>query len=167
MNARGNIDRSSNSPVLREIKDTINEVKYGCLWLLVEGFIEVMNGLGMTLEARGEICMCLRAALLCEQFCQARMEVPSYLSSPTSWNHLLCLSVFSSSEVLGKIATFRSKLPTAACLSREDKRGNCEANLLQLVFGITDTTAKSFTASFARWGVTFERGLKILALWVR
>ena len=106
---------STNSPVQQEIKDTINEVKYGCLWFLAEGFIEVMNGLGVTLE-EGEICMCLRAALLCEQFCQARMEVPSYLSSPTSWDRLFCLSVFSSSEVLGKITTIRSKLPTEALL---------------------------------------------------
>ena len=41
-----------------------------------------------------------------------------------------CLSVFSSSEVLGKITSIRSKLPTAACWSREEKRGNYEANLL-------------------------------------
>ena len=46
-----------------------------------------------------------------------------------------CLSVFwfrvfSSIEVFGKITSIRSKLPTAACWSREEKRGNCEANLL-------------------------------------
>ena len=70
---------SNNSPVQQEIKDTINEVKYGCLCLLVEGFTKVMNGLGVTLE-EDEICMCLRAALLCDP----RMEVPSYPSSPTS-----------------------------------------------------------------------------------
>ena len=45
---------------------------------------------------------------------------------------LFCLSVFSSSEVLGKIISIRSKLPTAACWSLEEKRGNCEANLLYL-----------------------------------
>ena len=43
---------------------------------------------------------------------------------------LFCLRVFSSSEVLGKITSTRSKLPTAACWSREEKRGNCEASLL-------------------------------------
>ena len=32
--------------------------------------------------------------------------------------------VFSSSEVLGKITSIRSKLPTAACWPREEKRGN-------------------------------------------
>ena len=35
-------------------------------------------------------------------------------------------------EVLGKITSIRSKLPTAAYWSRERKRGNCEANLLYL-----------------------------------
>ena len=60
----------------------------------------------------------------------------------------VCLSVFSSSEVLAKIISIRSKLPTAACWSREKKRGNCEANLLyaESDFGTTD---KSFTVFFA------------------
>ena len=61
---------SKNSPTQLErleIKDTINEVKYGCLSLLVEVFMKVMNGLVITLE-EDEIFMCL-AVLLCEQFC--------------------------------------------------------------------------------------------------
>ena len=33
--------------------------------------------------------------------------------------------IFSSSEVLGKITSIRSKLPTAACWPGEEKRGNC------------------------------------------
>ena len=37
------------------------------------------------------------------------------------------LSVFSSSEVLAKITSIRSKLPTAACWSWEEKRGNALA----------------------------------------
>ena len=41
-----------------------------------------------------------------------------------------CLDVFSSSEDLGKITSIQSKLPTAACWSRKEKRGNSEANLL-------------------------------------
>ena len=49
-----------------------------------------------------------------------------------------CFSVFSSSEVLGKISSIRSKLPTAACWSREKKRGNCEANLLSLFYVESD-----------------------------
>ena len=40
----------SNSPTQLEIKDKINEVKYGCLKLLVEVFMKVMNGLVITLE---------------------------------------------------------------------------------------------------------------------
>ena len=39
--------------------------------------------------------------------------------------NIFCFSVFSSSEVLGKITSIRSKLPTAACWSREEKRGTC------------------------------------------
>ena len=73
------------------------------------------------------------------------------------------LSVFSSSEVLGKITSIRSKLPTAACWSREEKRGNYEANLLYVesVFSTTDTRDKSFTVVFARWGVKFDGQVKI------
>ena len=43
--------------------------------------------------------------------------------------------------MLAKITSIRSKLPTAACLSREKKRGNCEAKLLDVEsdFGTTDT----------------------------
>ena len=46
-----------------------------------------------------------------------------YQSSPTSWDHFFCLGVFTSSEVLSKITSIRSKLvlPTAACWSREEK----------------------------------------------
>ena len=42
------ISRKSSAQL--EIKDTIHEVKYGCLLLLVEVFIEAMNGLVMTLD---------------------------------------------------------------------------------------------------------------------
>ena len=96
-------------------------------------FIKVMSGLMMTLE-EDEIFMCL-AALLCEPFCRsengsAKISIKSYSS------------VFSSSEVLGKNTSIRSKLPTAACWSREVKRGRCEANLLYVEsdFGTTHTT---------------------------
>ena len=78
---------------------------------------------------RLEIFVCL-AVLLCEQFCQfvkggAKISIKSYFMR----SFFFCLSVFSS-EVLGKITSIGSKLPTAACWSREEKRGNCEANLL-------------------------------------
>ena len=74
--------------------------------------------------------MCL-AVLLCEQFCRftnedAKISIKSYFMR----SFFFCLSVFSSSEVLGKITSSWSKLPTAAFWSREEKRGNCEANLL-------------------------------------
>ena len=41
---------------------------------------------------------------------------------------IIFFTVFSSSEVLDKITSIRSKLPTAACWYRGEKRGNCEAN---------------------------------------
>ena len=79
----------------------------------MEVFIKVMNGLVMTLE-EDEIFMCL-AVLLCELFCRfanegAKISIKSYFM-----RSFFCLSVFSSSEVLGKITSIRSKLPTAAC----------------------------------------------------
>ena len=95
--------------------------------------------------------MCL-AAQLCEQFCRfanegAKISIKSYFM-----RSFFFLSVFSSSQVLAKITSVRSKLLTAACWSREEKRGNCKANLLYVGsdFGTTDTTDKSFTAFFAR-----------------
>lgn len=65
-------------------------------------------------RGRQEIFMCL-AVLLCEQFCRfayggAKISIKSYFM-----RSFFCLSVFSSSEVLGKITSIRSKLPTAAC----------------------------------------------------
>ena len=81
--------------------------------------MNVMNGLVMTLE-EDEFFMCL-AALLCEQFCRfanegAKISIKSYFM-----RSFFFLSVFSSGEVLAKITSIRSKLPTAACLSREKK----------------------------------------------
>ena len=67
--------------------------------------------------------MCL-ASLLCEQF---------YLFSNGDIEQVLLHEIFfffflsSSSEVLGKITSIRSKLPTTACWPREEKSGNCEA----------------------------------------
>ena len=57
------------------------------------------------------------------------------------------LSVTKSSLlVLRKNASIRSKLPTAACWSREEKRGKCEANMLY-VKSDCGTTDKTFTES--------------------
>ena len=61
-------------------------------------------------------------------YADSQMEVPRYRSSPTSWDDVF-FSVYSAA-VLGKNASIRSKLPTAACWSREEKRRRCEANLL-------------------------------------
>ena len=65
---------------------------------------------------------------------------------------------FLSSELLDKNASIRSKLPTAACWSREIT-GKFEANLLYVEsesdFGAT--AGKSFTVFFARGGVEFDR----------
>ena len=59
VNARGNVINQFRG--FEEIKDTINKVKYGCLQLIVEEFIKVMNGLVMTLEEDKRF---LQAALL-------------------------------------------------------------------------------------------------------
>ena len=66
-----------------EIKDTINEVKYGCLQLLVEVFMKVVNGLVMTLEEDKRF-LCVWLLYYVSNFADSRMEVPRYRSSPTS-----------------------------------------------------------------------------------
>ena len=74
-----------------------------------------MNGLVMTLEEdKRFLCVWL---LLCEQFCRFANEGAKILIQVL----LHEISVFSSSEVLAKITSIRSKLPTAACWSREKK----------------------------------------------
>ena len=127
--------------------------------------MKVMNDLIMTSEEE-EIFTCL-AALLCEQFCRfanvgAKISIKSYFM-----RSFFFLSVCSSSEVLAKITSIRSKLPPAACWYREKKkRGNCEANLLYVEsdFGITDTTDKSFTALVVRpLSVNLDPRVKISA----
>ena len=90
--------------------------------------MKVMNGLVTTLEEDKKRFLSL-AVLLCEQFCRfanggAKISIKSYFM-----RSFFCLSVFSSSEVLAKITSIRSKLQTAACWSREEMRGNCETNL--------------------------------------
>ena len=75
----------------------------------VSKFMKVMNGLVMTNEEDKRFLCVWRS-----------FEFFFYVA----------LSVFSSSEVLAKITSIWSKLLTVACWSREEKRGNCEANLL-------------------------------------
>ena len=99
---------SSNSTAQLEINDTINEVKYGCIYLLVEVFMKVMNGLMMTLEEdNGSLCL---AVLLFQQFYRfanggSKISIKSYFT-----RSFFFLSVFSSSEVLAKIYFHSSKL---------------------------------------------------------
>ena len=77
--------------------------------------------------------LCL-AVLLCEQCCRFANGGAKISGDQVRLHEIIffCLSVFefSNSEVLGKITSIRSKLPSAACWSREEKRGDCEAKLL-------------------------------------
>ena len=85
-------------------------------------FMKVMNGLVITLDEDKRFMRL--AVLLREQFCRfgnggAKISIKSVVLHEIIF---FCLSVFSSSEVLGKITFIRSKLPTAAFWSREEKR---------------------------------------------
>ena len=122
-------------------------------------FIKVMNGLVMTLE-EDERFLCVWLLYYVSNFADWRREMLRYRSRPTSLDRFI-LSVFSSTEVLGKSA---SKLPTAACWSQEEKRGKCEANLLYVESDFKD---KSFTVFFARPGTKFDRRVKISARCVK
>ena len=125
MNAHGSIDRfraiaEYSCPTLLEIKDMINEVKYRCLYLLVEVFINVMNGLVMTLEEDKRF-LCVWLLYYVSSFCRftnggAKILIKSYFMEI-----IFFFSAFSSSEVLGKNASIWSKLLTAACWSQEKR----------------------------------------------
>ena len=129
--------------------------------------MKVMNGLVVTLEEDKRF-LCVWLLYYVGQFCQfanegAKISIKSYFMKS------FFFIVFSSSEVLAKIASVQSKLPTAACWSRQKKRGNCEVNLfyVESSFGTTDTTDKSFTVFFAHWGIKFYCQVKISARWVK
>ena len=64
-----------------------------------------------------------------------------------------------SCELLDQNAFIRSKLPTAACWSREITEENFEANLpyVESESDFGATAGKSFTVFFARGGVGFDR----------
>ena len=100
-----------------------------------------MNGLVITLK-KGKRFLCVWLLYYVSNFADSRMKVPRY--QVLLHEIIFFLSVFSSSEVLAKLTSIRSKMPTAACWSGEKKRGNCEANLLYVEsdFGTTD---KSFS----------------------
>ena len=85
--------------------------------------MKVMNGLMITLgEDKRFLCVWL--------FYYVSNNGCAKIKSYFMRSLFFCLSVFSSSEELGKITSIQSKLPTAACWSWEEKRGNCEAYLL-------------------------------------
>ena len=91
--------------------------------LLVEIFMKVMNGLVMTLEEdKGFLCVWL---FYC-RFAGGGAKISIMCDFKRSF---FFVSVYSAA-VLGKITSIRSKLPTAAYCYREEKKGNCEANLL-------------------------------------
>ena len=82
-------------------------------------------------------------------FADSRLKVPIYRSSQSYF----CLSVFSSSKVnIGKITSIRSKLPTAACWSREKKRDETvkPTYFTSKATSVPDITDKSFTVFFVR-----------------
>ena len=86
----------------------------------------------------------------------SRMEVPR--SSPSWWDHFIPRRVFSSREVLGKNASIVSKLPTADCWSRKEKKGRCFMLYVESNFSTTD---KSLTVFFTCWGIEFDHQVKI------
>ena len=87
--------------------------------------MKVMNGLVITLEEDKRF-LCVWLFYCVSNYGGAKISIDQVLLHEI----IFFLSVFSSREVLGKITSIRSKLPTAACWSREEKRENCEANLL-------------------------------------
>ena len=66
-------------------------------------------------RGRQEMFMCLAALFMRAGFADSRMKVPRYRSESYFMRSFFLLSVFSSSEVLAKITSIRSKLTTAAC----------------------------------------------------
>ena len=95
-----------------------------------------------------------------ERFCRYAIE-GAKISIKSYFMRSFFFSVFSSSEVLAKITSIRSKLPTAACSqwSRGKKR---EETVKPTYFtskatSVPDITDKSFTVFFVRWGVKFDR----------
>ena len=136
---------SSNSPAQLEIMQ--GHDKRGEMWMSL--ITCVMNGLVITLE-QDEIFMCL-AVLVCEQFCRlanggAKISIKSYFIRSFFF---FCLSVFSSSEVLGRITSIRSKRLVKK--REETVKPTCFSLLyVESDFGTTDTTDKSFIVFFAR-----------------
>ena len=105
VNARGNIDR------FRASRNQGHD-KRGEIWMSLITCGSIHEGhewFSHYSRGRQEIFMCL-AVLLCEQFCRfanggAKISIKSY----RFMRSFFCLSVFSSSEVLGKITFIHSE----------------------------------------------------------
>ena len=104
--------------------------------------MKVMNGLVMTLE-KDKRFLCVWPLNYVSSFTDSRMKVPRdgwctiYRAPAQDIDQVLLHRIIFCSQciqqqwsVSQKITSIRSKLPTAVCLSRGKKRGNCEANLL-------------------------------------
>ena len=78
--------------------------------------MKVMNSLVITLK-ENKVVLCIWLFYYVSNFADSRTEMPRYRSSQSYFmrSFFFCLSVFSSSEVLGKITSIGSKQPTAAC----------------------------------------------------
>ena len=115
-------------------------------------------------DSRGkqEIFMCL-AALLCEQFCRFARNGSRCQDIDQVLLHEI---IFSSSEVLGKNAFIRSKLPTTACWFREGKKGKPTC-FMSKATSVPQTNHSQTVLSvfFPRWGVKFGHRVKISARW--
>jgi len=110
INARGNIDR-----FVQASRSARNQGHYKRMSLTACGSIHhVYERFSDDSRGRQEIFMCL-AALLCEQFLPIREWRCQDIDQVLLHGDHFFLSAFSSSEVFGKNASIRSKLPTAAC----------------------------------------------------
>ena len=97
-------------------------------------------------RGRQEIYLCL-AVLLCEQYILPIRQWRSQDIDQVLLHEIIFfLRVFSISEVLSKITSIRSKLPTAPCWKRKET-GKPTWFMSKAT---TDTTSKSFTVFFAR-----------------
>ena len=98
VNARESIDRFRAIVPLssKSGKDTINEVKNGCLLLLVEVFMKVMNGLVMTLE-EGMRFLCVWLLYYVSNFAESyfmRSFFSVFSAAVKCWAKLLPFGVF-------------------------------------------------------------------------
>ena len=90
----------------------------------MEVFIKVINGLAMTPD-EDKRCVCVWLLYYVSNFCRFANEGAKISIRVLLHEIIFLLSVFSSSEVLAKIASIQSKLATAACWCR----GNQERKL--------------------------------------